>query len=746
MAHNQANGDDAPGPQEDNRYPPLQDANASLKIRLAGIALDRQEKLKAEVCKVIEAYGSRSETEYLIDEYIKALNQRNTLERENSKLKASYTDIHVIKESQFKHLQQLQQLVSHQQRQLLHYQQVLEQPQAQQQPQQQQRQELYEPSQQQQLHLQPLQQEQQNDASSQNSQERSIAQLQGDLEMTIAELTRAMEDVEVFKKRAEALEHTNQELRTQIETKHNVNHELGQILESKIKEHNMLQAEQTKNKAELHLAASLGSLKCYQLYAAIAVISDYYELLAPLVESKSNKALKDLTYLKDLNTGMPPTTIQPGMLSLRMALLRQQIFTESQMLQKMTMELSRASSSSILVPDTPPQLDQATPIPGPMGPTPRPAKSTPGPMKTMGPSKSIVEANQIAPGVQKNVPTLVWRVPISGPHDKAPTETPSTSTLAVMPPTANSSTPSPAVPPIEPSTTVPPSPKTSTAALLQIHKQRMQDQQALNALKNISIPPQHTSQGNAIVIPVTDTASETTTSPTPERDVNTKPSESNKTESNEEMSTLATTRSVSEQGPIEKDKPPVAMHIEGSDALSEKFRAMDVTQPEQGGVSDENIASVGGEPTTSTNPSGDLSITADLPHISIPDMTHAPSTSTSTLTSISTPTPTSTSPKSRQSPSDISQGQKRQAEELSPTRALSFASSSTSHSSLLSAPKRLKQPKFPAFEMPTVSKDKATKSSVPRLSHVGPRPKKGRWFLEAVEVPVWKRVKREESE
>lgn len=59
MTHNQANGDDPPGPQEDNRYPPLQDANASLKIRLAGIALDRQEKLKAEVCKVIEGIEHR---------------------------------------------------------------------------------------------------------------------------------------------------------------------------------------------------------------------------------------------------------------------------------------------------------------------------------------------------------------------------------------------------------------------------------------------------------------------------------------------------------------------------------------------------------------------------------------------------------------------------------------------------------------------------------------------------------------
>ncbi|KAF9023301.1 hypothetical protein BGZ52_013061 [Haplosporangium bisporale] len=279
MAHNQTNGalNGAPVSQENSLAPRVQETGSSLKDRLAGIAHERHEKLKAEILKAIDAYESRSETEYLIDEYIQTLSGKKALERENAKLKTSYTDLHSIKESQSK--------------QLLHFQNV----------------------------------EQQNDAS-----EPSISQLQGDLDMTIAELTRAMEDVDMYKKKVESLEHTNQDLQTQLDTKHSVNHELGQILEGKIKEHSKHQAEQNKNKAEVKLATSLGSLKGYQLYAAVAVISEYYDLLAPLMESKSKEALKDLEYVKDLNLGMPPSNIPPGMLDHYMTSLRRQIYLESQ--------------------------------------------------------------------------------------------------------------------------------------------------------------------------------------------------------------------------------------------------------------------------------------------------------------------------------------------------------------------------------------------------------------------------------
>ncbi|KAG0035696.1 hypothetical protein BGZ82_005126 [Podila clonocystis] len=554
------------------------------------------------------------------------MTQRKALEREISKLKTSYTDIHVIKESQFKHLQQLQQL--------------------------------------------------------------------GDLEMTIAELTRAMEDVEMFKKRVEALEHTNQELHTQLETKSNVNQELGQILESKIQENSKFLAEQNKCKAETNLATSLGSLKSYELYAAVSVISEYYDLLAPLVESKSKEALKDLAFIKELNVGMLPPAIKPGMLAIRMAMLKQQIFNESQILQNLAMESLRVSSESILVLNAPPQNNQTTAAPGPTtaapGPTtpaPAPTGPIPGRAKTLGRPRRIVAANQIAPGVQRNA--LKWRTPTSGPLDMAPNENPATPVLSVTPPTETSSTPNPPVLPTEPPVTTPLSPKTSTAALLQIHKKRMQEQQALHASKNPSISPQLTSHGNANVMPDTDTAS-ATTSPPSEQDV-VKQSESIQTSSKEEVNTLAT-RSGSEQE-LDLDEPP-ALQLEGSDPLSEKFRAIDLKRPEQGGITDEAIAS-GGEPTT-TNPLGGFSITAsNLAHNFSPDMVHASSTLTST------------SPKARSSPG---------------------------------------RPKFPAFEMPVIFNDKAVKSSESRLSHVSSRPKQGRWFLEAVEVPARKRVKQEESE
>ncbi|KAG0352395.1 hypothetical protein BG005_008150 [Podila minutissima] len=546
--------------------------------------------------------------------------------------------------------------------------------------------------------------------------------------MTVAELTRAMEDVEMFKKRVEELESTNQDLQAQLEAKHNVNHELGQILESKIKEYSKLRAEQNRNRAEVNIAATLGSLKSYQLYAAISIISEYYELLAPLVESKSKETLKDLAYLKNLNTGLPPTTISPGLLAVRMAMLRQQIYTESQTLQRAVAEASKASSESILVLDTPAQPDQTTPTPGPTGPIPRRRGPKSGSKRMTEPPKRIVAANQIAPGVQKNSKKQAVLALPSGPHDEAPTATPSTLTLPVTPPTESPSTPNPTVPPTEPSTTTPLSPMTSTAALLQMHKQRMQEQ-ALHASKSPSFALQLTSHGNdAIVIPETETASATTT-PTPERDVN-KPSESIKTDSEEEVNTSATTRSGSAQEPIDLDESPVAMHLEASDALSEKFRAMNVKRAEQGGVSDKVASIGGGEPSTTTNFSGDFSFTtANLTDILFPDMMHATSTSSST------------SPKARQSPGYVSPGKKRQTQDLSPTAS---SSGSSFMSSFLSASKR---PKFPAFELPVVSQNKkATKSSVSGRSRAGPRPKKGRWFLEAVEVPVRKHAMREESE
>ncbi|KAG0015202.1 hypothetical protein BGZ81_011817 [Podila clonocystis] len=670
---------------------------------------------------VILAYGLRSETEYLIDEYIQTLTQRKALERENSKLKTAYTDITVIKESQFKHLQQLQQLVSHQQRQLLQYQQTLQQSQGQNQQQENQ------PSQQQ-LHLQPLQHEQQS-ASSQNSLELSIVQLQGDLEMTIAELTRAMEDVEMFKKRVEALELTNQELHTQLETKNSVNQELGQILESKIQENSKFLAEQNKCKAEFNLSTSLGSLKGHQLYAAVSVISEYYDLLAPLVESKSKEALKDLAFLKELNVGILPPAIKPGMLAIDMAMLRQQIFTESQMLQKLTMESLRVSSESIPVLNTPPQNNQTTPAPGPTTPapevtTPAPAPKgpRPGPARTRGRPRRIVAANQIAPGVQKNA--LKW-LTLTEPLDMAPNENPPTPAVSLTPPTETSWTPNPPVLPTEPPVTTPLSFKTSTAALLQIHKQRMQEQQALHASKNPSISPQITSHGNANVTPDTDTAS-VTTSPTSEQDV-VKPSESIQTSSKEELNMLAI-RSGSEQE-LDLDESP-GLHLEGSDPLSEKFRAIDLKRPEQVGITDEAIAVASGGEPTAPNPLGALSITAaNLAHMDSPGMVHASSTLTST------------SPKARSIPGYISPSMKRQAQDLSPTQA-SFSGILSTLSFLPAA----RRPKFPSFEMPVISKDKAEKSSESRLSHVGSRPKKGRWFLEAVEVPARKRVKQEESE
>lgn len=56
MAHNQENGVifGAFGPQGNNQNPSVLETNAALKSRLASIALERQEKLKEEVCKVIE--------------------------------------------------------------------------------------------------------------------------------------------------------------------------------------------------------------------------------------------------------------------------------------------------------------------------------------------------------------------------------------------------------------------------------------------------------------------------------------------------------------------------------------------------------------------------------------------------------------------------------------------------------------------------------------------------------------------
>lgn len=56
MAHNQTNGalNGAPVPQENNLAPPAQETSALLKDRLAGIAHERHEKLKAEICKAID--------------------------------------------------------------------------------------------------------------------------------------------------------------------------------------------------------------------------------------------------------------------------------------------------------------------------------------------------------------------------------------------------------------------------------------------------------------------------------------------------------------------------------------------------------------------------------------------------------------------------------------------------------------------------------------------------------------------
>ncbi|KAF9210415.1 hypothetical protein BGZ59_009467 [Podila verticillata] len=508
MAHNQTNGalNGAPVSQENSLAPRVQETGSSLKDRLAGIAHERHEKLKAEILKAIDAYESRSETEYLIDEYIQTLSGKKALERENAKLKTSYTDLHSIKESQSKQLLHFQNVVNHQHQQLLNYQQIFQEHSHPQHPQQ-----LPQPSQQplqlQQLQLQPLQ-EQQNDAS-----EPSISQLQGDLDMTIAELTRAMEDVDMYKKKVESLEHTNQDLQTQLDTKHSVNHELGQILEGKIKEHSKHQAEQNKNKAEVKLATSLGSLKGYQLYAAVAVISEYYDLLAPLMESKSKEALKDLEYVKDLNLGMPPSNIPPGMLDHYMTSLRRQIYLESQVLQRAILEVSSFSSSSSHLEDTPPQHDPTTSVwriepsmsvPGSSSSSqepPRPQPKKRGPKKK--PPTRIVAANQIAPGVQRSgVKAAQKKLPsqsTSKPSENSPTEPPplKTPTLPIVTPPVQTPSSTPTTPiatPLAVTPIMPLPPNTSTAMLLQMHKQRMQEQQ--QGLNVSTIPPSITNSSN----------------------------------------------------------------------------------------------------------------------------------------------------------------------------------------------------------------------------------------------------------
>ncbi|KAI9237367.1 MAG: hypothetical protein BYD32DRAFT_461691 [Podila humilis] len=720
MAHNQTNGalNGAPVSQENSLAPRVQETGSSLKDRLAGIAHERHEKLKAEILKAIDAYESRSETEYLIDEYIQTLSGKKALERENAKLKTSYTDLHSIKESQSKQLLHFQNVVNHQHQQLLNYQQIFQEHSHPQHPQQ-----LPQPSQQplqlQQLQLQPLQ-EQQNDAS-----EPSISQLQGDLDMTIAELTRAMEDVDMYKKKVESLEHTNQDLQTQLDTKHSVNHELGQILEGKIKEHSKHQAEQNKNKAEVKLATSLGSLKGYQLYSAVAVISEYYDLLAPLMESKSKEALKDLEYVKDLNLGMPPSNIPPGMLDHYMTSLRRQIYLESQVLQRAILEVSSFSSSSSHLEDTSPQHDPTTSVwriepsmsvPGSSSSSqepPRPQPKKRGPKKK--PPTRIVAANQIAPGVQRSgVKAAQKKLPsqsTSKPSENSPTEPPplKTPTLPIVTPpvqTPSSTLTTPISTPLAVTPTMPLPPNTSTAMLLQMHKQRMQEQQ--QGLNVSTIPPSivtspHASSGRAqepIVIPHKDLTVSEATTPT-----------------QEDIRRVEVEGSTPNSEPGEANTLATITHLEGSGVL-DKFRAMDMKQPERGSFANEqggieNVSKPTAATTTTTYSSSDSLFAADMRQILFPSMAQT------------------TFAKARQSPGYVSPGKKRQVDH-SPTRV--------SLSSSLSVAKR---PKLPPFELSTSFGKETTKSL---SSYPGFRREKGRWYLEAVEVPLWKGKQEEENE
>lgn len=542
--------------------------------------------------------------------------------------------------------------------------------------------------------------------------------------MTIAELTRAMEDVEMYKKTVESLEQSNKDLRTQLDTKHSVNHELGQILEGKIKEYN-------KNKAEVKLATSLGSLKSYQLYAAVSVISEYYELLAPLIESKSKEAFKDLKYVRNLNFGIPPSNIPLGMLEASTTLLRQQIYFESQQLQKAIKELHSSSSSSTHIQDTLPQHDSSTSVwriePPKSVPTlssssqepPQLHKTTKGNKKARAP-KRIVAANQIAPGVQRSGVKAPQQKQLSRSSstssENSPTEPPSEiPTLPIVTPPENpSSVPTtPIVAPSAVTPTTPLPPNISTAMLLQMHKEQMlEKQQGLN----VPTPPSTSTSPHAsadvlepIAIPDTESPVSEATTLLTQGNVDMVEVASTTNPQPEEANTLATIASSHEV--IDLDSEALA-RLEGS--VLEKFRAMDMKRSERWSVVNEkgDIEDVGNPattPTTTSSSSGTFSFAADLTHIPLPDMAQ-----------------TTTLAKTRQSPGYVS-GKKRLVDD-SPTRL--------SSSSSLSVAKR---PKFPAFELPASFKTKESLSSPP-----GFRREKGRWYLEAVEVPLWKGRQEEE--
>ncbi|KAF9387168.1 hypothetical protein CPB97_002896 [Podila verticillata] len=518
-----------------------------------------------------------------------------------------------------------------------------------------------------------------------------------------------MEDVDTYKKMVESLEHTNQDLRTQLDTKHSVNHELGQILEGKIKEHKKYQAEQNKDKAEVKLATSLGSLKGYQLYAAVAVISEYYELLAPLMESKSKGALKDLEYLKDLNLGMPPSDIPLGMLETHMTSLRRQIYLESQVLQKAILEVSSSHLQDTPQHDPTTSVSRIEPpmsVPGPSSssqesPQPQPKKR--GPKKK--PPTRIVAANQVAPGVQRSGVKALQKKLLSQ-STSTPSENSPTLPMVTPPVESPSSTPTtPIATPLAVTPTTPLPPNISTAMLLQMHKQRMQEQ--LRGLNISTTPPSivtslHASSGRAqepIVIQDTESTVSEATTPTQggirmveveASTTNSKPGEAN---------TLAT-----------------ITHLEGSGVL-DKFRAMDMKQLEQGVANEQGGIGNVSEPTATTataafSSSGTL-FAADMTQILFPDMAQTKFA------------------KARQSPGYVSPRKKRQVDP-SPTRV--------SLSSSLSVAKR---PKFPSFELPASFRKETTKSL---FSSPGFQREKGHWYLEAVEVPLWKGKQEELNE
>ncbi|KAF9405032.1 hypothetical protein BGZ94_003802 [Podila epigama] len=297
------------------------DKSPSLRDKLLQVGVGRQEMFKIKLLEFVSAFDefALKDTAYIVDEYMKELNQRTYLENENRKLKDAYTVLYGQKEQL---AVQLAQVTTQQQRK------------------------------QHELELSREHSTKEIDHSvslSDDTASGNLARLQKEHDIAVSELYRAMDDVAKLNARVVHLEELNKVLSNNLTNKDNVNKELGQIVESKI-------MSIRKMDAELALATSLLSAKAVEAQAAIRMIGYCYAVLDPLVQENSKELADDLTYLKAAFERLPSSTVPHGQLQKTVEVHYQKVATDATNLQRIIESMGLPLQESMAPTTNTPQL------------------------------------------------------------------------------------------------------------------------------------------------------------------------------------------------------------------------------------------------------------------------------------------------------------------------------------------------------------------------------------------------------